>query len=135
MGFDIVVAVVVAGKGRMGNELSLEDRYGQMANMVSCSEVDAGREGRRDQERDRQALGEGNQGWKLVGVLLDARVVVAVVLETVLVQGEMLELPMVQDQGLAAGLEEHELVRDLGVGLGVARVPVREQYPGWPLEG
>lgn len=62
-------------------------------------------------------------------------VVVAVVLEMVLVLGEVSVLLLAQDQGgLAAGLEEHELVRDLELGLGPATVLVREQYPGWPLE-
>lgn len=135
-----MVAAVVAGKDRMGNELSLEGRYAQTANMGLCSEEDEGREGRQDRGDDRRELEEGNQGWKLA-VVVDVPVYVhvhvvaeVVVLETVLVLGEVSVLLMVQDQGLAAGLEEHEPVRDLELGLGVATVPVREQYPGWSLE-
>lgn len=132
-----MVAVEAAGKGQMGNELSLEDQYVQMVNMELYTGEDEGQEGRRDRVGDRRELEEGSQGWKLVGVgvLVDAHVVAEVVaLEKALVQGEVLGLPMVQGQGLAVGLEEHELVQDLVPDLAVATMPVREQYPGWPSE-
>lgn len=128
----------------MGSELSLEGQYGRMANMVLYTGEDEGREGHRDRVDDQLEQEGGNLGWKLavvVDVPVDVHVMVVVavvletvVLETVLVLGEVPVLLLAQDQGLAAGLEEHELVLDLELGLEVATVPVRDQYPGWPLE-